>query len=173
MAMSRKRVETDFDRLVDDAERPAGDPVDDHLDELLARVEAKHDDTVDEPKSTDASEPTANTEATGEAKPQTVEELLDQIDAKSKSEVDKAIKADERKVTQNVNSFILTKTRKSTKKYSGYLAFCLTVMAIGAVWAGVGIATGSQWPIPWFGWWNVGCGGFLVVWGGMLLLDLR
>ena len=177
MAISKKRVETDLDKLVEDAEPTQASPVDDHLDRLLEQVEARHgDDAEQEPSN--ANDPTDSAIKTGDDgeqsdKPQTVDELLDQIDAKSKADVDRTIQDDNRKITQKVNPAILAKTRKSTKKYAGYLAFCVIVLIVGVVWTAIGIATGSKWPVPIFGLWNIGCGVFLIIWSVILFLDQR
>lgn len=172
MAINKKRVETDLDKLVEDAEPTQTSPVDDYLDKLLEQVEARRED--DEPASANSTQAN-NAGADGEktAKPQTVDELLDQIDAKSKADVDRAIQDDNRKITQKVNPAILAKTRKSTKKYAGYLAFCVIVLIVGIVWTAIGIATGSKWPVPIFGLWNIGCGVFLIIWSVILFLDQR
>lgn len=172
MAINKKRVETDLDKLVEDAEPTQTSPVGDYLDKLLEQVKARHED--DEPASANSTQAN-NSGADGEktAKPQTVDELLDQIDAKSKADVDRAIQDDNRKITQKVNPAILAKTRKSTKKYAGYLAFCVIVLIIGIVWTAIGIATGSKWPVPIFGLWNIGCGVFLIIWSVILFLDQR
>lgn len=175
MAISKKRNETNMDKPLEDAGKPGDKPVSDYLDNLLEQVEARHEDeTVTEPASANASnpvDPDAGKEQSGEQP--TMDELLDQIDAKSKANVDRAITDDERKITQKVNPAILTKTRKSTKKYAGYLAFCIIVLVVGIVWTTIGIATGSKWPVPWFGLWNIGCGVFIIIWSIILFLDQR
>lgn len=176
MAINKKRVETDLDKPVEDAGKPVDKPVSDYLDNLLEQVEARHEDeTVTEPASAnDASNPVDPDACKEQSCEQpTMDELLDQIDAKSKANVDRAITDDERKITQKVNPAILAKTRKSTKKYAGYLAFCVIVLIVGIVWTAIGIATGSKWPVPIFGLWNIGCGVFLIIWSVILFLDQR
>lgn len=177
MAINKKRVETDLDKLVEDVEPTQASPVDDHLDKLLEQVEARHGNE-EEQEPTGDNDSTASAIKTGDDgeqsdKPQTVAELLDQIDAKSKADVDRAIQDDNRKITQKVNPAILAKTRKSTKKYSGYLTFCVIVLLVGIVWTAIGIATGSKWPVPIFGLWNIGCGVFIIIWSIILFLDQR
>lgn len=149
------------------------------LDDLLKRVEEQHagdeTDTVDATGDGAAasSAPAGAAAGKGVEQPITVEEVLEKVDRASAGKLEDAIKADETKLKASSHKLVASKVRKSSTQYSGYVAFCVGAIILGAVWLAVGLLTGSVWPIPLFGVWNEVCGAFLIMWGGLMLLDAR
>lgn len=180
--MTRKREQSDMkiDLLIDDAlnkvDASHDDGDDNGLDELSVRVEER----------LNAEEPGGTPDSTGDSgahddsdsdaiedKP-TLDSILAQVDSDAKSKVGQAEELDNRRLTFAVNPIIRSKasrTKEGTAK--GWLPFCLTIIIVGIVWAVIGFCTGGSWPIPLFGWWNMACGCFLVVYGGLMLLNWR
>lgn len=149
------------------------------LDDLLKRVEEQHTgdetDTVDATGDGAAASITSAGAASGKGDEQstTVEEVLEKVDRISAGKLEDAIKADEARLKASSHKLVASKVRKSSTQYSGYVAFCVGAIILGAVWLAVGLLTGSVWPIPLFGVWNEVCGAFLIMWGGLMLLDAR
>lgn len=182
MAMeTRRRSEDDELKIeglasADAAAAGAGDG----LDGLLEKIEAAHAgdglETV-EPAG-DSQAPAgdgAAADGTGDGSKTaaTVEEILDKVGADAAGKLEDTIKADEERLKTSSHRIVANKVRKNSKKYQGYAAFCLGAIVLGAVWLIVGLLTKSVWPIPFFGVWNEVCGAFLVVWGGLMLLNAR
>lgn len=152
----------------------------DGLDGLLEKIEAAHAgdglETV-EPAG-DSQAPAgdgAAADGTGDSSKTaaTVEEILDKVGVDAAGKLEDTIKADEERLKTSSHRIVANKVRKNSKKYQGYAAFCLGAIVLGAVWLIVGLLTKSVWPIPFFGVWNEVCGAFLVVWGGLMLLNAR
>lgn len=152
----------------------------DGLDGLLEKIEAAHAgdglETV-EPVG-DSQAPAgdgAAADGTGDSSKtaDTVEEILDKVGVDAAGKLEDTIKADEERLKTSSHRIVANKVRKNSKKYQGYAAFCLGAIVLGAVWLIVGLLTKSVWPIPFFGVWNEVCGAFLVVWGGLMLLNAR
>lgn len=179
--MQTRRREEDEDlkigELASNNVSEAGDDGD--LDDLLKRVEAQH--AGDEPDAVDATgDGTAASSASADAaagkggeQATTVEEVLEKVDRAAAGKLEDTIKADEARLKASSHKLVASKVRKSSKQYSGYVAFCVGAIVLGAVWLAVGLLTGSVWPIPLFGVWNEVCGAFLIMWGGLMLLDAR
>lgn len=140
------------------------------LDDLLKRVEEQH--AGDEPDAVDATGDGAAA-GKGAEQPTTVKEVLEKVDRASASKLEDAIKADEDRLKASSHKLVASKVRKSPTQYSGYVAFCVGAIILGAVWLAVGLLTGSVWPMPLFGVWNEVCGAFLIMWGSLMLLDAR
>ena len=147
------------------------------LDDLLKRVEERHaGDETDTVDATDdgASVASADAAAGKDAEQETtVEEVLEKVDRAAAGKLEDTVKADEARLKASSHKLVASKVRKSSKQYSGYVAFCLGAVVLGAVWLIVGLLTKSVWPIPLFGVWNEVCGAFLIMWGGLMLLDAR
>ena len=152
----------------------------DGLDGLLEKIEAAHAgnglETV-EPAG-DSQAPAGDAAAAdengdGSKTAATVEEILDKVGVDAAGKLEDTIKADEERLKTSSHRIVANKVRKNSKQYQGYAAFCLGAIVLGAVWLAVGLLTKSVWPIPFFGVWNEVCGAFLVVWGGLMLLNAR
>lgn len=177
---TRRRVEDGdlkIEELVSTNVSNAGDGG--SLDDLLKRVEEQHagdeTDTVDAAGdgAAAASAPVDAAAGKGNEQATTVEEVLEKVDRASAGKLEDTIKADEARLKASSHKLVASKVRKSSKQYSGYVAFCVGAIVLGAVWLAVGLLTGSVWPIPLFGVWNEVCGAFLIMWGGLMLLDAR
>lgn len=173
---TRRRVEDEdlkIEELASTNVSNAGDG--ESLDDLLKRVEEQH--TGDETDTVDATgdDAAASSAAAGKGDEQstTVEEVLEKVDRTSAGKLEDTIKADEARLKASSHKLVASKVRKSSTQYSGYVAFCVGAIILGAVWLAVGLLTGSVWPIPLFGVWNEVCGAFLIMWGGLMLLDAR
>ena len=158
----------------------------DGLDGLLEKIEAAHaGDGLETVEPAGDSQAPAGDGATadenggssktgdGSKTAATVEEILDKVGVDAAGRLEDTIKADEERLKTSSHRIVANKVRKNSKKYQGYAAFCLGAIVLGAVWLIVGLLTKSVWPIPFFGVWNEVCGAFLVVWGGLMLLNAR
>lgn len=194
MAVSRKREESDLkiDALIDDRLRQEDMQVDtrdhealealsDRLEERLNREDAQSpSQTTDAPKE-DGGEPPvdgADDEPSHAGPPadapKTIDDILDKVDADAKSKVGQAVDLDQRRLTTAVNPIIKAKAEQSRKASArGWVPFCFALMVLGLVWMTVGFCTAGKWPLPFLGGWNMACGGFLLVYGGLMLLGTR
>ena len=200
MAMSRKREQSDLkvDILIDDVLQHKNDQVDlgdeennenlrkmsEHLERRLNEEEdankigSPSDDGYtgndDETRRQDdkSSDPASGGDSTA-SKP-TLDDILNEVDAKAKSKVAQAEELDQRRLTKAVNPIIKAKAEQSRRASAkGWVPFCVALIVIGVVWMVVGFCTAGEWPIPFFGGWNMACGGFLIVYGGLMLLGWR
>lgn len=173
---TRRRVEDEdlkIEELASTNVSEAGDGG--SLDDLLKRVEEQHagDETDAVDATGDDSAASSASAGKGDEQSTTVEEVLEKVDRTSASKLEDTIKADEARLKASSHKLVASKVRKSSTQYSGYVAFCVGAIILGAVWLAVGLLTGSVWPIPLFGVWNEVCGAFLIMWGGLMLLDAR
>lgn len=202
MAMSRKREQSDLkvDILIDDVLQHRNDQVDlgdeennenlkkmsEHLERRLN--EEEDDDKTDSPsddvstgnadktrrQDDGSSDPASRGDSTASKSKPTLDDILDEVDAKAKSKVVQAEELDQRRLTKAVNPIIKAKAEQSRKASAkGWIPFCVALIVIGVAWMVVGFCTAGEWPIPFFGGWNMACGGFLIVYGGLMLLGWR
>lgn len=197
MAVSRKREQSDLkvDILIDDVLQHKNDQMnldnEDHDDDFR-RMSEHLERRLDEEDSrvvragsnesglvNDTSNPNPSSGALAldgndvDHKP-TLDDILNEVDAKAKSKVTQAEELDQRRLTKAVNPIIKAKAEQSKKASAkGWVPFCVTLIVIGIVWMVVGFCTTGAWPIPFFGGWNMACGGFLIVYGGLMLLGWR
>lgn len=202
MAMSRKREQSDLkvDILIDDVLQHRNDQVDlgdeennenlrkmsEHLERMLNEEEdADKTDSPSDDVSTGnddktrrrddgSSDPASGGDSTASKSKPTLDDILDKVDAKAKSQVIQAEELDQRRLTKAVNPIIKAKAEQSRKASAkGWIPFCVALIVIGVVWMVVGFCTAGEWPVPFFGGWNMACGGFLIVYGGLMLLGWR
>lgn len=187
MAMETNRRSEDEELKIEGlASADAAGGAGDGLDGLLEKIEAAH--AGDEPETVepagDSQAPAVDGGTAGEGDGSgkisdgsetatTVEEILDKVGVDAAGKLADTIKADEERLKTSSHRIVASKVRKNSKQYQGYVAFCLGAIVLGAVWLAVGLLTKSGWPIPFFGVWNEVCGAFLVVWGGLMLLNAR
>lgn len=202
MAMSRKREQSDLkvDILIDDVLQHRNDQVDlgdeennenlRKMSEYLERMlnEEEDADKTDSPsddvstgnddktrrRDDGSSDPASGGDSTASKSKPTLDDILDEVDAKAKSQVIQAEELDQRRLTKAVNPIIKAKAEQSRKASAkGWIPFCVALIVIGVVWMVVGFCTAGEWPVPFFGGWNMACGGFLIVYGGLMLLGWR
>ena len=167
---TKRRSEEDELKVEESVKTSIESSTDDYrLDDLLARVEAKHEDDETPVVEADSG---AHVIGSGDDDA-TVDEVLDKISADAASKLEDTVNADTARLAASSHKLVASKVRKSSKQYNGYVGFCGGAIVLGAVWLAVGLLTKSAWPIPFFGIWNEVCGGFLVMWGGLMLLDAR
>lgn len=190
MAMSRKREQSDLkvDILIDDVLQHKNDQVDlgDEDDNENLRKMSEHlERRLNEEEDADKTGSPADDSHTGNdnetrqqddstASKPTLDDILNEVDAKAKSKVAQAEELDQRRLTKAVNPIIKAKAEQSRRASAkGWVPFCVALIMIGVVWMVVGFCTAGEWPIPFFGGWNMACGGFLIVYGGLMLLGWR
>ena len=202
MAMSRKREQSDLkvDILIDDVLQHKNDQVDlgdednnENLRKMSEHLERRLNEEEDADKTDSPSDdvstgnddktrrrndgspdPASGGDSTASKSKPTLDDILDEVDAKAKSQVIQAEELDQRRLTKAVNPIIKAKAEQSRKASAkGWVPFCVALIMIGVVWMVVGFCTAGEWPIPFFGGWNMACGGFLIVYGGLMLLGWR